>query len=82
MESEELEESAKKKHSPQQIEEYARYLGMKLPEESQLLWIAEEGLDAPVAAPWVTQKDHEDYIYYFNTETQQKTYEHPMDKVY
>jgi hypothetical protein len=55
---------------------------MQLPEEKDLLWIAEEGLDAPVQPPWLTQKDHEDYIYYYNTETHNKTYEHPMDKVY
>jgi cell division protein FtsL len=45
--------SSKKEHSNEEIIEYAKYLGMKLPEDNDLLWIAEKGLDAPVIDPWV-----------------------------
>ena len=78
-EREELESENQKKHSYEEIIEYAKYLGFDIPTDNDLLWIAEEGLNAPVSEPWIAQKDHEEYIYYLNTETKEKTYEHPMD---
>jgi hypothetical protein len=32
--------------------EYATWLGMNLPEESELLWVAREGLKAPLPEHW------------------------------
>jgi len=38
----------------QEIEEYARFLGMNPsdPIDQQLMWIAKEGLMEPVPSPW------------------------------
>jgi len=52
-ETEELESENQKKHSEEEIIEYAKYLGFEIPEDHDLLWIAEEGLNAPVKDPWM-----------------------------
>lgn len=68
----------------QEIEEYARYLGMD-PEnttDNQLLWIAKQGLLEPVPHPWqVLQQPNDDVIYY-NALTKERTTQHPLDQNY
>lgn len=48
--------------------EYARFLGMDTNADQDLLYIAEEGLRAPVPAPWKIV-DANDEIFYQNDET-------------
>ncbi|CAI7925918.1 unnamed protein product [Closterium sp. NIES-54] len=38
--------------SPTDILEYAQWLGMELPEEEELLWVARQGLKAPLPPNW------------------------------
>ena len=79
-----LEEDIDENYEPTQeeIEEYARFLQMDLPEDNDLLWIAKEGLKAPLPDPWKPCKTREDEIYYFNFETGDSTWEHPCDEYY
>lgn len=65
------------------MEEYAKWLGMHLEQDSSLLWIAREGLMAPLPKNWkpCKTKDTED-IYYFNFDTGESTWDHPCDGYY
>ena len=65
-----------------EIRDYALYLGMKLPEDNDLLYLAKEGLKAPLPAGWKAHRTKEDEIFYLNEETGQKTWEHPCDEFY
>ncbi|KAL0224949.1 hypothetical protein RCL1_002861 [Eukaryota sp. TZLM3-RCL] len=60
---------------------YAKFLGMDLEEDKDLLWIAEEGLSAPLPAGW-TSYEHDDAVYYYNTATKESVWEHPLDDFY
>lgn len=43
--------------SPDEIEEYAKYLGMDPESDQDLLYIAKLGLIEPVPEPWQVMKD-------------------------
>ena len=79
-----LEEDIDENYEPtqQEIEEYAHFLQMDLPEDNDLLWIAKEGLKAPLPEPWKPCKTRDDEIYYFNFESGESTWEHPCDDYY
>jgi hypothetical protein len=55
------------------------FLGMNLEEDKEFLYIAEEGLKAPVPEPWEVFYDTNKDMYFYNRLTQEKTYEHPLD---
>lgn len=55
---------------------------MKLPEDNDLLYIAREGLKAPLPEPWKPCKTREGEIYYFNFESGESDWEHPCDRYY
>lgn len=68
----------------QEIEDYARFLGMD-PSKSidrELMFIAKQGLMEPVPEPWEAQRDQNDMILYYNTETGEQTHQHPCDDAY
>ena len=65
-----------------EILEYAKYLGMSLPSDNDLLYIAKEGLKAPLPDPWKPCKTSSNDIYYFNFESGESIWEHPCDKYY
>lgn len=65
-----------------EVIEYAKWLGIELPEDEDLLYIAKEGLKAPLPDPWKPCKTHDDDIYYFNFKTGESVWEHPCDKYY
>mmetsp|Transcript_10365 Transcript_10365/g.23401 ORF Transcript_10365/g.23401 Transcript_10365/m.23401 type:complete len:614 (-) Transcript_10365:118-1959(-) len=65
----------------QEIEEYADFLGIDLKTESHLMWIAKEGVAAPVPAPWKACRQG-DEVFYFNFETKQSIWDHPCDQKY
>jgi centrosomal protein CEP164 len=52
--------------SPDEIEEYAKYLGMDLGLDRQLFYIAKEGLKAPLPDPWKPCRSPGGQIYYYN----------------
>ena len=78
-----LEEEINENYEPtdEEIIEYARFLGMNLKEDKDLLYIAKEGLKAPLPNPWKPcKKDNE--IYYYNSDTKETTLVHPCDNYY
>ena len=53
-----------------EVVEYAKWLGMDLDNDKDLLWIAREGLKAPLPEHWKPCKTTDtDEIYYFNFAT-------------
>mmetsp|Transcript_5190 Transcript_5190/g.14669 ORF Transcript_5190/g.14669 Transcript_5190/m.14669 type:complete len:123 (+) Transcript_5190:133-501(+) len=68
--------------SKDEVEEYAVWLGMDLPEDTELLWIAREGLMAPLPKPWKPCQTDNNDIFYFNFETGESTWDHPCDARY
>ena len=57
--------------SDKAIREYARYLGMNLEDDENLLYLAKEGLRSPIPAGWKTCKTTKQQIYYYNSRTGQ-----------
>ena len=66
----------------QEVEECAAYLGIDTVMERHLLWIAEEALLAPLPLPWKEYFDDNREVYFYNSETDLSTREHPMDVFY
>lgn len=66
----------------QGIIEHARYLGMDPEVDEQYLWIAKESLVAPVPEGWTQEATSSGAPYYFNEETGESRWEHPMDREY
>jgi len=63
----------------QEVEEYAKYLGMDPAADQHLLWIAEMALTAPLPVGWSEHQDSAGNVFFFNTATGTSTYEHPLD---
>ncbi|XP_058269816.1 centrosomal protein of 164 kDa-like isoform X4 [Hemibagrus wyckioides] len=68
--------------SEQEIHEYAREIGIDPERESELLWLAREGIVAPLPAEWKPCQDVTGDVYYFNFSTGQSTWDHPCDEQY
>lgn len=66
----------------EEVEEYAKWIGLELPEDAEFLYIAKEGLVAPLLAPWKPCKTNTGEVYYFNFESGQSQWEHPSDEHY
>jgi len=62
----------------EEIKEYAEYLGIDLETEQHLMWIARQGVGAPVPKPWKACKD-KDEVFYYNFETNESMWDHPSD---
>lgn len=65
-----------------EIHGYAEFLGMDPEKDKEFLYIAVEGLKAPVPPPWETYYDDNDEIFYVNPVTGDKNYDHPLDEKY
>lgn len=50
--------------------------------DNDLLWIAREGLKAPLPSAWKPCKTDTDEVYYFNFDTGESVWEHPCDEYY
>nr|XP_019950610.1 PREDICTED: centrosomal protein of 164 kDa [Paralichthys olivaceus] len=68
--------------SEQEIQEYAREIGIDPDSEPELLWLAREGVVAPLPPEWKPCQDVTGEIYYFNFSTGQSTWDHPCDEHY
>jgi WW domain len=79
-----LEEEYNPDYEPTQSEivEYAVFLGIDLEKEKDLLWIAREGLKAPLPEAWRPCKADDGSIYYFNFSTGESVWDHPCDRYY
>lgn len=65
-----------------EIEEYAKFLGIDVPSEPQLLWVARKGLKEPLPSEWKACKTDTEEVYYFNFQTGDSIWEHPLDDVF
>lgn len=66
----------------EEIEEYARFLGMNIQDDTDLFYIAKEGLKAPLPGSWKPCKSPRGTVYYFNFESKVLQKEHPCDDYY
>jgi hypothetical protein len=67
----------------QEVKDYAEWLGMDVDVDTELLWIAREGLRAPLPAPWKPCEIIDtNEIFYFNFETGESVWDHPVDEFY
>nr|CAB3229941.1 centrosomal protein of 164 kDa-like [Phallusia mammillata] len=79
-----LEEDYDENYVPmeEEIHEYARVIGLDPLKEPNLLWIAREGINAPLPNHWKPCQDTNGDIYYFNFETGDSIWDHPCDEFY
>ncbi|CAL8360706.1 unnamed protein product [Merluccius merluccius] len=79
-----LEEDYDENYTPseQEIHEYAREIGIDPDRETDLLWLAREGIVAPLPREWKPCQDVTGDVYYFNFSTGQSTWDHPCDEHY
>lgn len=61
------------------VDAYAERLGMDPDADGDLLWIARDGLKAPLEHPWRAFSAPNRQFFYFNFETGQTSWEHPVD---
>ncbi|CDW91103.1 ww domain containing protein [Stylonychia lemnae] len=66
----------------EEIEEYAKFLGMDPVEDQEFLYIAKQGLLEPLPYPWEMIKGENDIMIYVNTQTQEEQDQHPLDDKY
>lgn len=65
-----------------ELEEYAEYIGIDPAKEPELMWIAKEGLRAPLPEGWRACLTNDNEIYYFNFQSGNSLWDHPMDEQY
>nr|XP_037861080.1 centrosomal protein of 164 kDa isoform X2 [Chlorocebus sabaeus] len=68
--------------SEQEILEFAREIGIDPIKEPELMWLAREGIVAPLPGEWKPCQDITGDIYYFNFANGQSTWDHPCDEHY
>ncbi|KAG9328478.1 hypothetical protein JZ751_013568 [Albula glossodonta] len=68
--------------SEQEILEYAREIGIDPEREPELMWLAREGIVAPLPPEWKPCQDVTGDVYYFNFSSGQSTWDHPCDEQY
>ncbi|KAJ6653157.1 hypothetical protein lerEdw1_010030 [Lerista edwardsae] len=68
--------------SEQEINEFGRVIGIDPEAEPELMWLAREGIVAPLPAEWKPCQDITGDIYYFNFANGQSTWDHPCDERY
>ena len=78
-----LDDAVRASYEPSQAElrNYADWLGMKAGEDDQYLSIAEEGLKSALPEGWKSCESAEGEVFYFNTQTGESTWDHPVDNL-
>jgi centrosomal protein CEP164 len=66
----------------EEVLEFADWIGMKLPEDSEYLWLAREGLKTPLPKEWKPCSTNDGEVYYFNFKTGESSWDHPMDSLF
>lgn len=67
--------------SREDVQEYARYLGIDLEREPHLVQIAEEALTAALPDGW-EEVDNGEHIFFHHAESKHSQYEHPLEEQY
>lgn len=57
----------------------AEYLGIRVLSEPSLLWIASEAFVAPLPTGWITSKDKEGRLFFYNSTNNISQWDHPLD---
>ncbi|NXK44754.1 CE164 protein, partial [Chauna torquata] len=68
--------------SEQEVQDFARDIGIDPEKEPELMWLAREGIVAPLPPEWKPCQDITGDIYYFNFANGQSTWDHPCDDHY
>ncbi|XP_074596453.1 uncharacterized protein LOC141851579 [Brevipalpus obovatus] len=73
--------------SPKDLEEedlisYAKSIGIDPEIEKDFLWVAEEGILADLPENWIAVEDSFSRIFYYNKDTHQSRWDHPLDAYY
>merc|ERR1719401_493675 len=79
-----LEEKPNEEFEPSEEEahNYAKWLGLDPDQDAHLLYLAREGLRAPLKDGWRPCQNEQGEIFYFNTLTGQSSWDHPADEEY
>lgn len=75
----------KKRRNPSSSPEfiaYARYLGIDPVADTDLMWIAEEALWAPLPEEWTEHFDSGDRVFYYSTQTRCSSWTHPLEQLH
>uniref|UniRef100_H3DA31 Centrosomal protein of 164 kDa n=1 Tax=Tetraodon nigroviridis TaxID=99883 RepID=H3DA31_TETNG len=65
-----------------EVQDYAREIGIDPNTEPELLWLAREGIVAPLPSQWKPCQNVNGDIYYFNFSSGESTWDHPCDEYY
>ncbi|XP_021495427.1 centrosomal protein of 164 kDa isoform X2 [Meriones unguiculatus] len=79
-----LEEDSDETYVPseQEILDFARVIGIDPVKEPELMWLAREGIEAPLPKGWKPCQNITGDLYYFNFDTGQSIWDHPCDEYY
>jgi len=66
----------------QELVAYARYLGMDPVVDGDLVWIAEQALEAPLPSEWTEHHDSADRVFYYNVQTHASSWTHPLEQLH
>ena len=66
----------------EEIREYATVIGIEPDKEPDLMYIAREGINAPLPPDWKPCQDTSNDIYYFNFTSGESIWDHPCDDYY
>ncbi|XP_052804914.1 WD repeat, SAM and U-box domain-containing protein 1-like [Mya arenaria] len=69
-------------HPEDEVLEYALCIGIDPDREHNLMWIAREGINAPLPENWKPCQDPNGDIYFFNFATGESIWDHPCDVFY
>lgn len=61
---------------------YARYLGIDPIADADLMWIADEALNAPLPSEWTEHHDSADRVFYYNVQTHASSWTHPLEQLH
>jgi len=64
------------------LKDFAGYLGLDIEKDKEWLWLVEEAWMSPVPKPWLELSTEEGFVYYWNEETEQSSWNHPLDRIY
>nr|VZI25881.1 unnamed protein product [Spirometra erinaceieuropaei] len=77
-----LEENNDHMPSEEEILMYATSIGIDVEKEPELIYLAREGISAPLPEGWSAIQDKDNNIFYHECSTGRTTQDHPMDALY
>jgi len=65
-----------------EVLEFADFFGIDMANDMDLLWIAEQASEAALPEGWTEHDDADGNSYYYNADTEESAWEHPLDQYY